>query len=60
MAQISLDKLNAGYKKQIVKWEEERDHAAKSGWYEKAAKYDVLIEGLTKAKFLANSGDYHA
>ncbi len=57
---LDLEKLVSGYDSQMKMWEEERDHAAANGWFDKAAKYDVLIEGMRKARFMASSGDYHA
>jgi hypothetical protein len=38
--------------------QEDIDRAVEHGWYEKAAKLHHEIEGIRKAKFMANFGDY--
>lgn len=57
---IDLISLNKGLDETTKKLEADRDSAAKNGWFDKAAKLDDVIEGIRKAKFLANCGDHHA
>ncbi|MFK5949516.1 MAG: hypothetical protein QM500_12190 [Methylococcales bacterium] len=59
MPVIDLDTLNELLDNTANKLTEERDHAASEEWYEKAAKLDNVLEGVRKARFIANSGDCH-
>jgi len=44
--------------KEIEFYQEERDGAVKSGWYEKAAKCQLKIEGIKIVKQMIELGDY--
>lgn len=59
MAQIDLDKFSAYLESEMSDLEAEIKHAVKNEWYDKAAKLAQVKEGVRKAKFLANSGDFH-
>lgn len=59
MALIDLDKLNEMLDAQIASNEADIKQAAKNEWYDKAADLSKKNEGISKAKFLANSGDCH-
>lgn len=56
---LNLDLLNKSYDQQIKNMIDDRNHAAKNGWYEKAANFDIQIEAFNKARRIANSGDFH-
>lgn len=60
MTNIDLDTLNSLLDAKIRNFEDEREHAANNGWFDKAAKIDNILEGIRKAKYVANSGDCHA
>lgn len=59
MSNIDLNKLNELIDSEISDNQAAIEHAAKKGWYDKAFMLSVKNEGLTKARFLANSGDCH-
>jgi hypothetical protein len=52
------DKLLVDLRLEIINLEDERDHASKMGWFEKAAKCHVNIEGLRKSVQMIKLGDY--
>jgi len=59
MDKLDAVKLIAAFDDEMKRLGEERDHAARNQWFDKAAKLDNLIEGIRKAKFIATSGDFH-
>jgi hypothetical protein len=59
MALIDLDKLNEMLDSQMASNEADIKHAVSNEWYDKAANLTIKNEGLSKAKFFANSGDCH-
>lgn len=55
---LDFEKYKAALEAQITKNEKEISHAAKNGYWEKAYRYECNNEGLKKALFLVNVGDY--
>ncbi|MBL4262850.1 hypothetical protein [Vibrio fluvialis] len=53
------DKLVADLEAEIKANEAERDSAVENGWFEKAARLEILNEGLKRALRMINRGDYY-
>jgi hypothetical protein len=58
MRLLNATKLVSGLQNEITHNEKERDSAIKSGWYEKAAKLEVVNSGLKRAIQMIQLGDF--
>lgn len=58
MKKLDFEEYVKALAEEIDRLEEECVHASKNQWYEKAAKLQMQREGVRKAKFMAEAGDY--